>query len=261
MMTRANNMLTAISMMAVMFFVYILGGCVLPRHIDELKAEIGEVKSQNEQTQNMVASLDSTVTAGTEANAKLRGDVSYTVDELQQQISTLLENYSELMSLLRQIANNRKILFSSPGTKTTQKQADPSVTTTTPVQMTAIDCGATYDEAFILVRRGEYETAIDSFNFFVKECPKHESVENAYYWIGESYYSLEKYHEAVSQFDLLINAYKSSPNIGRALYKLARSYQELGKKEDSKRVYKRLVDEFDGTLEAEQAKERLKELK
>lgn len=253
-------MLTAISIMAVMFFVYVLGGCVLPRHIDELKAEIGEVRSQNERTQEMVASLDSTVTAGTEANAKLRGDVSYTVDELQQQISTLLENYNELMTLLRQIANNRKVLFSSPGSKTTQKQADPP-SATTPVQAPAIDCGATYDEAFILVRRGEYETAIDSFNFFVKECPNHESVENAYYWIGESYYSLEKYHEAISQFDLLITAYKSSPNIGRALYKLARSYQELGKKGDSKKVYKRLVDEFDGTLEAEQAKERLKELK
>lgn len=260
-MTRTNNILTAITMMAVMFLGVALTGCVLPRHIEELKTDIREVKAQNEQTQAMIASLDSTVTAGTEANAKLRGDVSYTVDELQQQISTLLENYSELMMLIRQIANDRKILLSSPGTQTTQKPKDTPATLTPPVQAPAIDCGAAYDEGFILVRRGEYETAIDSFNLFIKTCPTHESVENAYYWIGESYYSLEKYHEAVSQFDLLINTYRSSPNIGRALYKLARSYQELDNKAEAKKVYGRLVDEFDGTLEAEQAKERLKELK
>ena len=71
---------------------------------------------------------------------------------------------------------------------------------------------------------------------------------------------MDKYHEAISQFDLLLKEFKSSPNIGRALYKLGRSYQELGRKAEAKQTYQRVIDEFAGTLEAEQAKERLKEL-
>jgi isoleucyl-tRNA synthetase len=36
--------------------------------------------------------------------------------------------------------------------------------------------------------------------------------------------------------------------------------KELGKKAEAKKSFQRLIDEFDGTLEADQARERLKEL-
>jgi TolA-binding protein len=58
----------------------------------------------------------------------------------------------------------------------------------------------------------------------------------------------------------LLNTYPDSPNLGRAIYKLARCKQELGKTSEAKRLYQRLVDEYAGTLEAEQAAERLKDL-
>ncbi|MEE8576053.1 MAG: tol-pal system protein YbgF, partial [candidate division Zixibacteria bacterium] len=125
----------------------------------------------------------------------------------------------------------------------------------------AIDCSFTYDEAFILVRRGDYEKAIEGFQNFLTHCQKHENAENAHYWIGECYYSLEKYVDASAEFEYLLENYKSSVNASRALYKLARSKQELGKTSEAKQMFQKLFDDYPETLEGSQAKERLKDLK
>ncbi|MDH4033580.1 MAG: tetratricopeptide repeat protein, partial [candidate division Zixibacteria bacterium] len=64
----------------------------------------------------------------------------------------------------------------------------------------------------------------------------------------------------IVEFELLAKDHKSSPNIDRALYKLARSHEELGHTDQAKTVYQQLVDDYSGTLSAEQAGDRLKEL-
>ncbi|MFQ5454270.1 MAG: tol-pal system protein YbgF [Candidatus Zixiibacteriota bacterium] len=246
--------------MVVIFTASCFTGCVTPRHIDEIKAEIGEVKTQTAETNDMVARMDSIISAGAEANNKLRNEISTTVNELQQQIDILLENYNELLAQMQLISQKKTvthIIQSSPGSQSEPSKGDATTDTETP----AIDCTITYDDSFILVRRGEYEKAIEGFEKFLSNCPTHESVENAHYWIGECYYSLEKYIDAVEKFDYLISNFKSSINTSRAMYKLARSKQELGKTEEAKQYFQKLIDAFPETLEANQAKERLKDLK
>jgi tol-pal system protein YbgF len=238
--------------MAVMFISLGLLGCATPRQVEEIRTEVREVKAQNVELRQMLAHTDSVMTAEGKAGAALRTDLSTTISDLQRQMATLLDSYRDMMQKLAELNQRKSVLGSSPGA-----QEGPTPAGDTP----KIDCGMAYDDAFVLVRRNKYAEAIDGFGRYIKECPKHESVENAYYWIGECYYSLGKYHEAITQFQLLMKEFKSSPNVSRALYKLGRSQQELGKKEDARKTFKKLVDEFAGTLEAEQAKERLKELK
>lgn len=237
-----------------------LSGCATPRQIDELKAQVRNVESQNLQTQRMVARIDSTLGQEAEASKRLRNDMAITIDDLQRQISMLLENYNDLIQRIDRLVQQQtySYLKSSPGAIEQQ----PGIPGSTPSsQESPIDCGATYDEAFLLVRRTDYQKAIEGFRRFLQFCPKHELVENAYYWIGECYYSLEKYDQAIAEFDYLLNNFRSSVNAGRALYKLGRCKQELGKKDEAKEIYQRIIDEYPGTIEYEQAKERLKDLK
>jgi tol-pal system protein YbgF len=242
-----------------LFLGVLVGGCATSRQMDELKAQVRNVEAQNRQTQKMVARIDSTIAEDTEANKRLRNDMSMAIDDLQRQIAQLLENYNDLMQRIEKLAQRPTIssLQSSPGAVT----PPPALPGSTPsTEAAPIDCSTTYDESFILVRRGEYEKAIEGFRTFLQYCPKHELAENAYYWIGECYYSLEKYEQAIAEFEYLLNNYRSSVNASRALYKLGRSQQELGKKKEAKKTFRKLIDEFPGTLEAEQAKERLKDL-
>ncbi|UCD62611.1 MAG: tol-pal system protein YbgF [Candidatus Zixiibacteriota bacterium] len=265
MLTKRKIYVTAIVAMAVLYIGIGLTGCATKRHIDEVKAEVRDVKRQNEETQDLLARMDSTIAAGAEANGRLRADVSVTVNNLQQQIDMLLENYNDLLAQIRQLnlqPTVTHVVRSSPGS---QEQTavtvgpDTAGQVSTPVRP-AIDCGQVYDESFILVRRGEYEKAIEGFRRFLEHCEKHESAENAHYWIGESYYSMEKYADAITEFEYLIENYKGSVNASRAYYKLARSQQEMGRTDDARRTFQKLIDEYPETLEASQARERLKDL-
>ena len=259
-----NKTITAVFITAVMLTAMFVSGCVTPRHIDELKMEIREIKSDNQQTREMVAHMDSLITAGAEASNKLRNDVSYSTDQMQQQIDALLNNYNELMLIAQQInqkVNNTKYTIrSSPGVQGgTQEPVTQQPVNQTP-QQPSVDCGTLYDDSFILTRRGEYEQAIEKFTEFLKDCPQHENVENAHYWIAESYYSLDKFVEAAEKFTYLTENFKSTSNMSRALYQLGRCNQELNKTDEAKRVFQKVIDDFPGSFEANQAAERIKDL-
>ena len=258
-MLNRKNYITAIVMMAAIVVATLIAGCATTRHVHEIRADIARLEAQNLETQAMVSKMETTIASGTSGDGQLRAEMATTIRQLNEQIASLLENYNDLMQKMDEISRkpDMHILNPSPGASqpgTATLQQPPETTKPT------IDCTSTYDEAFILVRRGEYNDAIEGFRIFLQQCPEHDYAENAYYWIGECHYSLEKYADAVIDLEYLIEEYKGSPNVGRALYKLARSKQELDKKDEAIALFQRLVDDHPGSLEAEQAKERLKEI-
>lgn len=265
MLTQKTKTRTAILIVAVLCLGLGLSSCATKRNIDEIKAEIQQVRRQNETTQATLLRLDSLITTGIEADNKLRNDVSFTVNDLQQRIDQLLENFYEMQAQLQQISRQpavKHVIQSSPGAQqqTSVTITDTAVQADEPVTP-GFDCDLAYDEAFISMRHGDYEKGITGFQNYLAQCPRHQNAENAHYWIGECYYSLEKYVEASAEFEYLLENYKSSVNVSGALYKLARSKQELGKTGDAKKLFQRLVDEYPDTFEGSQAKERLKDLK
>jgi len=265
-MMKKNVLVTAICTMAVIFIGNALTGCVTSRHIDELKSEHRALEQKVDETNSTVGQMETIISESAEAAKILRNDVSTSNDQLREQMYTLLENYNELLRIVQEInaaVHSKKSLTGSvPGGTVIQ---DNSLAATKPAvtnqSSTSIDCGTAYDEAFILVRREEYDKAIIGFSTFLTDCPNHNSVENAHYWIGECFYAQEKFVDAVSKFEFLLKNFKSSVNASRAMYKLGRCQQELGRNKEAKDVYTKLVDDYPETLEASQAKERLKDLK
>jgi len=259
MMYRETKLMTAVVLTAVIF-IGMLAGCATTRQANEIKSQIANLESQLTATREMVSQMDSLITESTEGNRQLQNDVRYSNDQLAQQLSQLLENYNDLMTRLDRVAQPVITLppTSSPGAQTDMPPA--TIEEPPPSVAPATHCIDTYDSAFTLVRRGEYETAIDGFRRYLTDCADQPDAENAYYWVGECYYSQEKYNEAVAEYRHLVTTYPNSPNLGRAIYKLARCQQELGKTTEARELFQRLVDDYAGTLEAEQAAERLKDL-
>ena len=253
---RVKMIIAAILMMAVMFMGVLLGGCATHKQAQTIQRDVQALRTENAETQRLLARVDSIIAVGAEEDSRLRGEIRTSVDELHRQIAMLLENYNELMVRLNECCQGREIIYvkPSPGAQTDPVQLPD--TSSKP----AINCDETYDESFILVRQLEYDKAIAGFRNFLENCPQHDNVPNAYYWIGESYYMSDKFAEAITEFEYLTNEHRSSSNIDRALYKLARSHEELGHKDQAKVIYRQLVDDFPGTLSAEQARDRLKEL-
>jgi len=268
MMHFSNKSKTALLAVAVLLIGILSSGCVTKRDIEEVKSMISKAESENRETLRLVLHMDSVITAGAEASQALRGEMRYSMDEITQQVAQLLENYNALLNAMNQLSQRQPIRLSpksSPGAQdnSTIKPDSTIVNNVTqPIEpIIQNNCDSIYDESFLLTRQSEYQKAIEGFTLFLEKCPKHQNVENARYWTGECYFSLEKYPQAISEFDLLLSEFPSSVNSGRATYKLARSKQELGKLDEAKKLFRQLADDQPNTLEGQQAKERLKDLR
>ena len=229
-----------------------LTGCVTKRDIEEVKDSLHSVRNQNVETQRLVQRMDSIITEGTQSNARLTTEIRTSVSDLQQSIARLLENYNDLMQKIDALGRTKQtVRITDSGVQPPSETESKSST----------DCIAMYDDAFILVHGSKYDQAITAFRSFLESCPKNENAANAHFWIGDCYYSQEKYTDAVKEFEYVLDHYTDAGVVVKTMYKLGRSKQELGKKEEARKIYKKIVADHKGTLEARQSEERLKELK
>ena len=84
-----------------------------------------------------------------------------------------------------------------------------------------------YDAAFNDYTGGQYDLAIEGFNFYLKTFPKSDRADDAQLNIGNSYYALGNFREAVTAFQRVISDYPQTDSVPAAYYKLGLSYEGL----------------------------------
>jgi len=108
--------------------------------------------------------------------------------------------------------------------------------------------------------RGNFQLAIESFTIYKDHFPESPLVDNALYWIGECYFSQQKYQEAIVQFDDLILSYPQGDKIAAAYLKKGISLMEMEKNEEALAVFKTLIGKFPLEEETKIAQQKIKEL-
>ncbi|MGH8603053.1 MAG: tol-pal system protein YbgF, partial [Gammaproteobacteria bacterium] len=118
----------------------------------------------------------------------------------------------------------------------------------------------TYQQAFGLLKAGQYDNAIAGFIGFLAQYPNSAYADNAQYWVGEAYYVTRKFDPAIMEYSKLMQTYPDSPKLPHALLKIAYSYDELGQKAEAKAKLQELIKSYPGTTAAKLAEERLQRL-
>jgi len=234
----------------------IVSGCCMKRDIDAVDAKINRIRADQQQMKDSLERLDSLFYANGEESVKLRAEIRSSLSDILEQFQMLQANMNDLQGKVTYMAER------STGGVAIKPQVIPTDTadTTTAQVIPGINCQELYDESFINIRRGQYEEAIQGFTDYLKYCGQQDMADNARFWVGESYYSMDNFKAAINEFQTLLNDYPNSEKRAGSYYKMARSYEELGRKKDARATFQKLIDEFPGTLEAEQAKEKLREL-
>lgn len=235
-----------------------LVGCAMRRDVIRVEERVMEIRSEQRETQRSIDRLDSLLTGSADESVKLRAEFRSTVRSLLEELQKVQAGVNDLQDKIGYMAasDQQRIVVLNR-----QPTDDGNDTTTTESAPPGIDCQALYDESFIGIRRGQYEDAIKGFTDYLQYCGTKDLADNARFWIGEAYYSMEKYPEAIREFRQLEIDFSTSEKRPGALYKMARSYEELNKINDAKATFQKLVENYPGTLESEQAGEKLKELK
>ena len=136
-------------------------------------------------------------------------------------------------------------------------EADPLAT------VTAIDPvreQQDYQDAFNLLKGGRYHDAAKAFRAFLTNYPGGEFVDNARYWLGETYYVNRQFEAAMQEFQALIAQFPQSPKFTHAMLKVGYIHQELGRPELARQALIELVERHPDSTAAGLARKRLKRL-
>lgn len=145
-------------------------------------------------------------------------------------------------------------------------ESTPTVEGTTPVDsppestMDSVPAGdphVLYDEALTGIMNNRPEEALVLFSRFVNTYPDHDLTDNAYYWLGESYYSLGDYESAARHFRVVTDSFSDRDKAPDAQLKLGYSLVELGQTDAAVDVLTDLVNRYPGTHASELAREKL----
>jgi tol-pal system protein YbgF len=240
-----------------------LAGCVSRAAVQRMQEQLDYLEASNKRIERDLVRIDSLSLQSTEDSRKTRADVSTTLEDFKGEVSSMREMIDELR---RSVERRPPQVYYQP-----PPQESTSGGTTGSAPPPDADPGKMYENAFLDVRKGNYELAIGQLRDLLTYYGQSEYAPNAHYWIGECFYSLAGtgnpdenhiyYDSAVVEFNYLVDRYPDSERIPTALYKLGRCYEELGSSREARRNYERVVADFPKSLEAKPARNRLDQLK
>jgi len=117
-----------------------------------------------------------------------------------------------------------------------------------------------YQKALDLMKQKDYKEAKKTLQTYVEKNPGGDRVPNAYFWMGECEYNLERYEEAILEYQKVISKYSGSNKVPDALLKQGISFAMLGDNESAKIVLNKLVRQFPKSSQAGVAKKQLARL-
>jgi tol-pal system protein YbgF len=157
----------------------------------------------------------------------------------------------------------------SPSYETPPPAAAPPVTVAPPPEAPApaaapVDTAqqqADYEHALAILREGRYIEAATAFNRFLEKYPGSAYSDNAYYWLGETYYVTRDFDRALASFNQLVTSYPLSPKLPGARLKIGYIYYENQDWSAARQELSSLVTGYPGSTEARLADERLQRMK
>ena len=116
-------------------------------------------------------------------------------------------------------------------------------TVTQPIDFDDSDFRTRYNEALNLYFDRNYQVSIGKFTELLNISNQHQLSDNCQYWLGECYYSLEKYPEAISEFKK-VSSIGDGNKADAALFKTGMSYLKMGKNTLAVSSFKQLENQF-----------------
>ena len=177
-------------------------------------------------------------------------DQKETIEDIEIDINSnrknieYLENQNEekFNELASRISKLEQILFQLVKDLQTDHESDTKIIVQ---NQSKIDLGRKeYQLAFELLKDENYETARASFIKFIRLHPDSDFVDDAKYWLGETYYGQRLYVQALKEFEGVLTEFPSSGKIPEALLKKGFCYFELDKVEKSKQLLESVVSQY-----------------
>ena len=228
-----------------------------------------------------------------------RAEIVLELEKLQQQVNELRGQLEEINYKIKSVTDKQKLLYldmdsrltdlennraSRPTANTTSQNSDKNTATSSNItanntantNSNPVDSNSNtsiepvinsveaeqndYDVAFSHLRAGRFNAAARHFEAFIQDYPDRQLMDNAYYWLGESFYVQRQYPQALSAFQTLVKNHPNSRKQADAQLKIGYTYFELNDLNNAKKHLSEVVKSFPNSSVSRLAKNRLNQM-
>ncbi|MDD5491726.1 MAG: tol-pal system protein YbgF [bacterium] len=124
----------------------------------------------------------------------------------------------------------------------------------------AVSSEKLYQVAYTDYTKGNFDLAVMGFRQYLEKYPSGVLADSAQYWIGECFFSQQKYAQSIEEFKKVPLAYAQSVKNPAAQLKIALALELMDKKEEALRSLDEVIAQYPDSDEAKAAAEKKKEL-
>lgn len=179
--------------------------------------EITRIRSELTKSQNELTAIRQTLSSDVEGLKKDRTQVMTEMSELRERVYAVNSDLTSLTIDLQSVITKERAAAEKRRLEAINKQ---------------------YKAALAEYNRGRHENSIVLFEEFLKANPDCELSPNAYYWIGENYYSAGNYPKALRQFQEVVDRYQDHDKAWDAQLKIGLTYFQM---QDYESTYNELM--------------------
>lgn len=179
--------------------------------------EITRIRSELTKSQNELTAIRQTLSSDVEGLKKDRTQVMTEMSELRERVYAVNSDLTSLTTDLQSVITKERTAAEKRRLEAINKQ---------------------YKAALAEYNRGRHENSIVLFEEFLKANPDCELSPNAYYWIGENYYSAGNYPKALRQFQEVVDRYQGHDKAWDAQLKIGLTYFQM---QDYESTYNELM--------------------
>ena len=240
--------------------VSLLGGCALfepPPETDPVADKLVELERRLESIERVV-------------NNQSLVQLSQQVNELERRVDQLQGKDEELQYDAEDTAERQRVLYADLDARIQELERGLQASNsnvleggTLPPGQLPVPGGSdrdNYQVAFELLKEERYDMAAASFKEFLAAFPESELVDNAQYWLAESYYASNDYEQALRDFEVVIEDYPRSSKVPDALLKMGLCNYNLQRWDEARMTLSRVQEDYSETTAARLAGQYLRRM-
>jgi tol-pal system protein YbgF len=233
----------------------------------------------NQALADSIKALNARLDQANEATRKGFADQKLTIDNIVEGVQVIRErsndtnvrigSLSEELEAMRQTVQALQAMQQSslapPPIVNPTAPVDPNAAPPAPVAPAPVAPPSTaglsptrmYETARADYFAGQWASAINGFEAFLRTFPRSEQADDAQLNIGESYYSQNRFPEAIAAYNLVIQNYPGTNSVPTAYYKRGLSQQQAGQTDAARASWETVAKNYPESDEGRLAKQQL----
>ena len=176
------------------------------------------------------------------------------IDQLSAQIQALHDSLDEMKTRLAKVSKQLDDMTSQG------QNLPPGAATAVPAPGQAPPPDVLYNNALRDYTAGKYPLAMQEFQDYLKYYGTTDLAGNAQFYLGEIDYRQQNFEQAIKDYDQVLQQFPGGNKAAAAQLKKGYALIELGQKKDGVQELNSLIARYPRSVEASQARDRLKQL-